>query len=226
MAATTDQRPADDQPATDAVRGADHEVTESLEPVACAGSRNLDEEPERGRLSSPFISTVRSSTGPWIRRMPLSRSVIPARAPSLLPVLVPDLLRPPLGTGLVGFFIAANSLCEWVLLRPRCCSTGVSRDAECGCSLALRCSTPSGCGLTSISGPLSWIWWPTPKRSAHTGVPGRPAPVVVPQLVPGRESGRSHFPRGRVHPRRVAFWGRAPVNRLRSTPRLSPRSCG
>ncbi|MGH3696281.1 MAG: hypothetical protein ACRDRX_20185 [Pseudonocardiaceae bacterium] len=33
-----------------------------------------------------------------------------------VPALVPDLLRPPLGTGLVGFFIAANSLCEWILL--------------------------------------------------------------------------------------------------------------
>jgi hypothetical protein len=33
-----------------------------------------------------------------------------------LPQLVPDLLRPPLGTAYVGFFIGLNSLCEWVLL--------------------------------------------------------------------------------------------------------------
>lgn len=33
-----------------------------------------------------------------------------------LPQLVPDLLRAPLGTAFVGFFIGVNSLCEWILL--------------------------------------------------------------------------------------------------------------
>lgn len=46
----------------------------------------------------------------------LASSIQQTVALNQLPALVPDLLRPPLGTGFVGFFIAANSLCEWVLL--------------------------------------------------------------------------------------------------------------
>jgi hypothetical protein len=46
----------------------------------------------------------------------LAGSIQQSLALDQLPQLVPDLLRPPLGTAFVGFFIGVNSLCEWVLL--------------------------------------------------------------------------------------------------------------
>ena len=93
----------------------------------------------------------------------LASSVQQTLAIDQLPPLIPDLLRPLLGTGFVGFFIAVNSPCEWVLLPAAVLLNWRIPGRRVWILAGAALFYAFACGPTSISRPTSWTWWPTPR---------------------------------------------------------------